>query len=159
MLEVKERRGHIVKEIQNLGIELRFVNGGGTGSIKTTEQDYSVSEITIGSAFYAPKLFDYYKEVQFHPAVGFALPVVRKPAPTIYTCLGGGYIASGAIGKDKEPEIWRPGGAKLLALEGAGEVQTPIFYNGEERVEIGDSILFRHSKAGELCERFPFYIV
>ena len=48
------------------------------------------------------------------------------------------------------------GGAKLLALEGAGEVQTPIFYNGEERVEIGDSILFRHSKAGELCERFLF---
>lgn len=34
MLEVKARRGHIVKEIQNLGIELRFVNGGGTGSIK-----------------------------------------------------------------------------------------------------------------------------
>ena len=94
--------------------------------------------------------------MQFHPAVGFALPVVRKPAPTIYTCLGGGYMASGAIGKDKEPEIWRPDGAKLLALEGAGEVQTPIFYNGEERVEIGDCILFRHSKAGELCERFPF---
>jgi D-serine deaminase-like pyridoxal phosphate-dependent protein len=22
-------------------------------------------------------------------------------------------------------------------------------------VDIGDSILFRHSKAGELCERFP----
>ena len=65
-------------------------------------------------------------------------------------------MASGAIGKDKEPEIWRPDGAKLLALEGAGEVQTPIFYNGEERVEIGDCILFRHSKAGELCERFPF---
>ncbi len=28
VLEVKERRGRIVKEIQNLGIELRFVNGG-----------------------------------------------------------------------------------------------------------------------------------
>jgi len=156
VLEVKERRGHIVQEIQNLGIDLRFVNGGGTGSIKTTEKDNSVSEITIGSAFYAPKLFDYYKEMQFHPAVGFALPVVRKPAPFIYTCLGGGYIASGAVGNDKEPEVWRPNGAKLLPLEGAGEVQTPIFYNGEERVDIGDSILFRHSKAGELCERFPF---
>ncbi|EJS64715.1 amino acid aldolase [Bacillus cereus] len=154
VLEVKERRGCIVKEIQNLGIELRFVNGGGTGSIKTTEQDNSVSEITIGSAFYSPKLFDYYKEVQFHPAVGFALPVVRKPAPFIYTCLGGGYIASGAVGKDKEPEVWRPSGAKLLALEGAGEVQTPVHYKGKERVDIGDSILFRHSKAGELCERF-----
>lgn len=65
--------------------------------------------------------------MKFHPAVGFALPVVRKPVPFIYTCLGGGYIASGAVGKDKEPEVWRPKGAKLLALEGAGEVQTPIF--------------------------------
>ncbi|WP_156576662.1 amino acid deaminase/aldolase [Bacillus luti] len=156
VLEVKERRGHIVKEIQNLGIDLRFVNGGGTGSIKTTEKDKSVTEITVGSAFYSPKLFDYYKEVKFQPAVGFALPVVRKPDLSIYTCLGGGYIASGAVGKDKEPEVWRPNGAKLLPLEGAGEVQTPIFYNGEERVDIGDSILFRHSKAGELCERFPF---
>lgn len=155
VLGVKERRERIVKEIQNLGIELRFVNGGGTGSIKTTEQDNSVSEITVGSAFYSPKLFDYYKEVKFQPAAGFALPVVRKPDPFIYTCLGGGYIASGAVGKDKEPEVWMPHGAKLLALEGAGEVQTPIFYNGEERVDIGDSILFRHSKAGELCERFP----
>ncbi|MGE7884475.1 amino acid deaminase/aldolase [Bacillus sp. NPDC094077] len=155
VLEVKERRGRIIKEIQNLGIKLRFVNGGGTGSIKTTEQDNSVSEITIGSAFYSPKLFDYYKEVQFHPAVGFALPVVRKPASFIYTCLGGGYIASGAVGKDKEPEVWRPGGAKLLALEGVGEVQTPVHYKGEERVDIGDAILFRHSKAGEICERFP----
>ena len=27
VLEVKERRGHIVQEIQNLGIDLRFVNG------------------------------------------------------------------------------------------------------------------------------------
>ncbi|KAB2442831.1 amino acid deaminase/aldolase [Bacillus luti] len=156
VLEVKERRGHIVKEIQNLGIDLRFVNGGGTGSIKTTEKDNSVTEITVGSAFYSPKLFDYYKEVKFQPAVGFALPVVRKPDLSIYTCLGGGYIASGAVGKDKEPEVWRPNGAKLLPLEGAGEVQTPIFYNGEEQVDIGDSILFRHSKAGELCERFPF---
>jgi hypothetical protein len=36
---------HIVKAIQKLGIELRFVNGGGTGSIKTTEKDNSVSVI------------------------------------------------------------------------------------------------------------------
>ncbi|WP_242236618.1 amino acid deaminase/aldolase [Bacillus cereus group sp. BfR-BA-01316] len=155
VLEISERRGSIVKEIQNLGIELRFVNGGGTGSIKTTEQDNSVTEITVGSAFYSPKLFDYYKEVKFQPAVGFAVPIVRKPAPHIYTCLGGGYIASGAVGKDKEPEVWKPHGAKLLALEGAGEVQTPVYYNGEEQLYIGDTILFRHSKAGELCERFP----
>ncbi|NWK71939.1 amino acid deaminase/aldolase [Bacillus paramycoides] len=155
VLEINKRRGNIVKEIQNLGIELRFVNGGGTGSIKSTEQDNSVTEITVGSAFYSPKLFDYYKEVKFQPAVGFALQVVRKPDRYIYTCLGGGYIASGAVGKDKEPEVWKPDGAKLLALEGAGEVQTPVYYNGDEQLYIGDTILLRHSKAGELCERFP----
>ncbi|KMN46295.1 amino acid deaminase/aldolase [Bacillus sp. LK2] len=155
VLEINKRRGNIVKEIQNLGVELRFVNGGGTGSIKSTEQDHSVTEITVGSAFYSPKLFDYYKEVKFQPAVGFALQVVRKPDRYIYTCLGGGYIASGAVGKDKEPEVWKPDGAKLLALEGAGEVQTPVYYNGEEQLYIGDTILLRHSKAGELCERFP----
>ncbi|MED0958707.1 MULTISPECIES: amino acid deaminase/aldolase [Bacillus cereus group] len=155
VLEINKRRGNIVKEIQNLGVELRFVNGGGTGSIKSTEQDNSVTEITVGSAFYSPKLFDYYKEVKFQPAVGFALQVVRKPDRYIYTCLGGGYIASGAVGKDKEPEVWKPDGAKLLALEGAGEVQTPVYYNGDEQLYIGDTILLRHSKAGELCERFP----
>ncbi|MED1568272.1 amino acid deaminase/aldolase [Bacillus paramycoides] len=155
VLEIHKRRGNIVKEIQNLGVELRFVNGGGSGSIKSTEQDNSVTEITVGSAFYSPKLFDYYKEVEFQPAVGFALQVVRKPDRYIYTCLGGGYIASGAVGKDKEPEVWKPDGAKLLALEGAGEVQTPVYYNGDEQLYIGDTILLRHSKAGELCERFP----
>ncbi|MED1408720.1 amino acid deaminase/aldolase [Bacillus paramycoides] len=155
VLEINKRRGNIVKEIQNLGVELRFVNGGGTGSIKSTEQDNSVTEITVGSAFYSPKLFDYYKEVKFQPAVGFALQVVRKPDRYIYTCLGGGYIASGVVGKDKEPEVWKPDGAKLLALEGAGEVQTPVYYNGDEQLYIGDTILLRHSKAGELCERFP----
>ncbi|KFN03108.1 amino acid deaminase/aldolase [Bacillus clarus] len=154
-VEVKERRESIVQAIRESGIPLRFVNGGGTGSIKTTQQDNSVTEITVGSAFYSPKLFDYYKEVKFAPAVGFALPIVRKPDPYIYTCLGGGYIASGAVGKDKEPEIWDPNGAKLFILEGAGEVQTPVYYKGEEQMKIGDAILFRHSKAGELCERFP----
>ncbi|PEY42157.1 amino acid aldolase [Bacillus cereus] len=153
-MEVVKRRQDIVKAIQGKGSTIRLVNGGGTGSIKTTMQDESVTEITIGSAFYSPKLFDYYKDIRFEPAVGFALPIVRQPKPHIYTCLGGGYIASGAVGKDKEPMIWEPSGAKLLALEGAGEVQTPVYYDGSEHVTVGGVMLFRHSKAGELCERF-----
>ena len=75
---------------------------------KTTEQDYSVSEITIGSAFMPQSCLIIIKRCNFIQLSDLLLPVVRKPAPTIYTCLGGGYIASGAIGKDKEPEIWRP---------------------------------------------------
>ncbi|MBI3735552.1 amino acid deaminase/aldolase, partial [Candidatus Sumerlaeota bacterium] len=65
-----------------------------------------------------------------------------------------GYIASGAAGKDKLPYPYLPAGSELLPLEGAGEVQTPIAYRGPEKLEIGDPIFMRHSKAGELCERF-----
>jgi D-serine deaminase-like pyridoxal phosphate-dependent protein len=47
-----------------------------------------------------------------------------------------------------------PEGAELLALEGAGEVQTPVRYGGHVDIGLGDPILMRHAKAGELCERF-----
>jgi len=47
-----------------------------------------------------------------------------------------------------------PRGARLLPSEGAGEVQTPVRYRGEPRLDIGDPILMRHAKAGELCEHF-----
>lgn len=152
--EVTKRRSDVVRALQQQGVSLRFVNGGGTGSIITTAEEEMVTEITVGSAFYSPTLFDYYKDVTFEPAVGFVLPIVRKPKPNIYTCLGGGYIASGMTGQDKQPQPYMPAGAKLLSLEGAGEVQTPVYYDGTEELQIGEGILFRHSKAGELCERF-----
>jgi D-serine deaminase-like pyridoxal phosphate-dependent protein len=79
---------------------------------------------------------------------------VRHPKPEIYTCLGGGYIASGSTDANKQPVPYLPDGAKLTDLEGAGEVQTPILYQGQEKLTHGDPIFLRHSKAGELCERF-----
>jgi len=48
--------------------------------------------------------------------------------------------------------IYPPGG-RLLPFEGAGEVQTPVYYE-KETLEIGDVIIFRAAKAGEICERF-----
>ena len=45
-----------------------------------------------------------------------------------------------------------PAGLKLDALEGAGEVQTPLL--GAAELRVGDRVFFRHAKAGELCERF-----
>jgi D-serine deaminase-like pyridoxal phosphate-dependent protein len=51
-----------------------------------------------------------------------------------------------------------PKGAKLTSLEGAGEVQTPVIYKGEHRLELGDPIFMRHAKAGEVCERFTHLI-
>ena len=149
-----ERRAAVVALAESLCGPLRFVNGGGTGSMATTRQESIVTEITVGSGFYSPALFDNYRDFRFRPAAGYAIEIVRIPAPGIYTCLGGGYSASGGAGKDRLPSVYLPAGARLDPLEGAGEVQTPVHYRGPERLALGDPILMRHAKAGELCERF-----
>jgi D-serine deaminase-like pyridoxal phosphate-dependent protein len=153
--EVAHRRAAIVSLIESMGLPLRLVNGGGTGSIASTQTEAKVTEITVGSAFYGPALFDNYRSFQYQPAAGFAIEIVRRPAPSIYTCLGGGYVASGAAGTDKLPQPYLPVGAHLIPQEAAGEVQTPIRYTRQEvKLLPGDPIFLRHSKAGELCERF-----
>lgn len=151
---IAERRAAIVDTLTQNGAELRFVNGGGTGSMETTCQESAVTEVTVGSGFYSSALFDNYRGFKHQPAAAFAIEIVRQPKPHIFTCHGGGYIASGATGNDKQPLPYLPNGAKLTPLEGAGEVQTPILYNGPEKLALGDPIFLRHSKAGELCERF-----
>jgi D-serine deaminase-like pyridoxal phosphate-dependent protein len=84
----------------------------------------------------------------------FALPIVRKPAPGIATALGGGYLASGVGAKDRMPTPYLPQGLKFDANEGAGEVQTPLLGKAAATLKTGDRVYFRHTKAGELCERF-----
>jgi D-serine deaminase-like pyridoxal phosphate-dependent protein len=157
--EIAERRAAVVELIKSFDLELRFVNGGGTGSIVSTRAEQVVTEITVGSGFYAPALFDNYRDFHYQPAAGYAIEIVRRPHPHIYTCLGGGYIASGSTGPEKQPLPYLPEGAKLETLEGAGEVQTPIRYEGPVTLQIGDPIFMRHSKAGELCERFTHLLL
>lgn len=152
--QVAARRTAVVRALREAGHHLRFVNGGGTGSLSTTSQDTAVTEVTAGSAFYAPALFDQYHDFRYQPAAGFALQIVRRPRHDLFTCLGGGYIASGAVGPDKAPQPYLPTGAALTPLEGAGEVQTPVQYTGSLDLQVGDPIFFRHAKAGELCEHF-----
>ena len=151
---IQKRRANIVQTLEQAGHTLRIVNGGGTGSVESTREEDIITEITVGSGFYAPILFDYYKNFKHLPAAGFALEITRKAMNNIYTCHGGGYIASGAIGIDKQPLPYLPQGCKLIQNEGAGEVQTPVIYKGSEKLQLGDPIFFRHSKAGELCEHF-----
>jgi len=68
--------------------------------------------------------------------------------------LGGGYLASGRGDATRLPKPHLPGGLKLDAQEGAGEVQTPVLGPAADGLRLGDLIWFRHAKAGELCERF-----
>lgn len=151
--EISRRRAAMLATVTN-DLKPEFVNAGGTGSLEFSARQPGVTEVTAGSGFFCSALFDGYQGFAHQPAAFFALPVVRKPAAGMLTCLGGGYPASGAAGADRLPQPWLPAGARLTRLEGAGEVQTPLHYSGPVELNLGDPVLFRHAKAGELCERF-----
>ena len=157
--ELAKRREAIVVAVSEI-CELEFVNGGGTGSLGGTASEEAVTEVTAGSGFFAPALFDHYTSLSLEPAAFFALPVVRRPAPGVATALGGGYLASGAATPDRLPVPWLPEGLQLDGQEGAGEVQTPLLGGAADNLEIGSNVYMRHAKAGELCERFAgLYLV
>jgi D-serine deaminase-like pyridoxal phosphate-dependent protein len=150
--ELARRRAAIVDAVREIA-PLRFVNGGGTGSIERTAAEPAVTEVAAGSGLYGPTLFDTYRAFKPRPAALFALPVVRKPSPKLATVLGGGYPASGAAGRDRLPHPVLPT-LRLDPREGAGEVQTPLAGKAAAGLRVGDRVWFRHAKAGELCEHF-----
>ena len=152
-LELRRRRARVVAAVREVA-DLRFVNGGGTGSLETTAAEAAVTEVAAGSGLYGPHLFDTYRAFQPRPAAGFALPVVRKPSTDVATLLGGGYVASGATGDDRLPQPWQPPGLRYDSQEGAGEAQTPLLGDAARHLRVGDRVYLRHTKAGELCERF-----
>jgi len=153
--ELAKRRGDIIRSVVHAGVDLDFVNGGGSGSLISTGKDDSVTEVTAGSAFFAPGLFRYFHDVKFEPSAFFGLQVARSPEKGIATCQGGGYIASGEVGAGKLPWPVMPEGLSYIEMEGAGEVQTPLKLTGDGAgLDIGDPVFFQHAKAGELCERF-----
>ncbi|TCO64626.1 amino acid deaminase/aldolase [Actinocrispum wychmicini] len=154
--ELIRRRSATVAAVRAV-TPLEFVNGGGTGSLELTSSDPSVTEVAAGSGLLAPGLFDGYRNFQPRPAALFALPVVRRPAAGIATLFSGGYIASGTATADRQPLPVFPEGVKLLGLEGAGEVQTPVVGKAADTLRLGDRVWLRHAKAGELAERFQEY--
>lgn len=156
--EIAERRAEIVNRVREIA-PLEFVNGGGTGSLESTSAEEVVTEVTAGSGFFAPGLFDGYSSFSLKPAAGFALPIVRRPGPGVVTALGGGYLASGPGDRSRLPTPWLPADLGFLKEEGAGEVQTPLKGEAADRLSIGDSAYLRHAKAGELCERFESLIL
>ena len=156
--ELAERRSAAVASVREIA-ELEFVNGGGTGSIESTRLDRSVTEVAAGSGLFGPHLFDGYVQFTPAPAASFALPVVRRPAPGIATLLGGGWIASGPTGADRQPQLVWPQGLQMVAREMAGEVQTPVTGDAAGRLAIGDRVWLRHTKAGELSEHLDAFAV
>jgi D-serine deaminase-like pyridoxal phosphate-dependent protein len=154
--ELRERRTEAVRRIRALTY-LEFVNGGGTGSLEATATDSSVTELAAGSGLMGPTLFDAYRKFRPRPALVYALPVVRRPAPGIATLFSGGYVASGTGTPDRLPSPFLPAGLRLTRNEGAGEVQTPVTGAAADRLRTGDRVWMRHAKAGELAERLTEY--
>ena len=132
--------------------DLEFWNAGGSGSVETTVADPYVTEVAAGSGLLVPGLFDHYQSFEPQPAAYFGVPVVRRPGGGLATVAGGGFVASGAAGKDRLPLPWAPPDLHLTGLEGAGEVQTPLTGPGARLLRIGDWVWFRHAKSGELAE-------
>lgn len=156
--ELTDRRGAVVSAVRDLA-NLEFVNGGGTGSLERTASDESVTEIAAGSGLFGPHLFDGYSHFSPAPAAAFALSVVRKPKPELATLLGGGWIASGPPAPDRMPQLAWPEGLKYSAREGAGEVQSPVSGAAAARLQVGDRVWLRHTKAGELSEHLNEFAV
>jgi D-serine deaminase-like pyridoxal phosphate-dependent protein len=163
--DIRRRMPAVVAEVrkamQETGAgELQFVNAGGTGSLARTAAGGFATELTAGSGFYTPALFDNYRSLDLLPAAFFTVPVVRRAGQGVATALGGGYPASGPATKDRLPVPWLPEGLELDSQEGAGEVQTPLTGIPAKRLRVGDRVYMRHAKAGELCERFDsLYLV
>ena len=71
--ELARRRAEIVDAVRSVA-PLRFVNGGGTGSIERTAAEPAVTEVAAGSGLFGPTLFDTYRA--FKPRPG---GVLRAP--------------------------------------------------------------------------------
>ena len=140
------------------GKKLEFFNGGGTGSLTFARHESWLTEITMGSGLLQSHLFDYYSNDTNQAALFFALPVSRRPSPEYLTLKSGGFISSGEISPDKAPQIVTPH-LTSLPLEGFGEVQTPVNTTAGERFKLGDWVMCRPSKAGEIAERFNHYFI
>src|SRR5205823_6224973 len=79
--ELARRRAEIVAALP----PLRFVNGGGTGSIERTAAEPAVTEVAAGSGLFGPTLFDAYRAFRPRPAAFFVPAVVRRPSPRVAT--------------------------------------------------------------------------
>jgi D-serine deaminase-like pyridoxal phosphate-dependent protein len=157
---VRDLRTRTIEALRGAGHTIELVNGGGTGSIETTCAEPHVTEVAAGSGFVNSHLFDYFSHFDLQPAAYFALEACRVSDPGYITCAGGGYIASGEPGWDRLPLPVEPPGLQYVKMEGAGEVQTPLLLPADgPPIALGDPIVFRHAKAGELAERFNEYLL
>lgn len=161
MSQVRAKRAAIASALKERGVALDLFNGGGSGSARATAADPTVTEVTVGSGLLQSAIFDWFAANEAEPAFCFALQATRRPDPDTIVLQSGGFIASGEVSSDKCPQPFLPAGLAPYAPEGFGEVQTPMkALTAEARsIQIGDPVFFRPAKAGEIAERFNYYLL
>ena len=126
MRQLADRRAELSARLRAL-VELEFWNAGGTGLARGDRRrprgDRARRRLRACSPRHCSTTTPASRSL---PATFFGVPVVRRPAQDVVTVAGGGFVASGAAGKDRLPMPWAPSGLALTGLEGAGEVQTPL---------------------------------
>ena len=134
--------------------DLRFVNGGGTGSLHRFGDDRVVTELAAAPGSTRPTLFDGYDD--FDPAPGDGVRPARRAAARLRATSrpsAAGTSPSGEPGWSRVPSPVRRG-LSLVRTEATGEVQTPLHGEDADGLRIGDRVWMRGAKAGELLERF-----
>jgi D-serine deaminase-like pyridoxal phosphate-dependent protein len=157
--QLEATRAALARALTARGVKLRLCNGGGTGDLGWASAEPTLTEVTAGSGLLDSQLFDYFEDVQLSPAAYFALQITRQPREDLVVCHSGGWVASGEAGPDRLPTPALPRGCRLLSMEGAGEVQTPVLLPAGVRPALGDPLFFRHAKAGELAEHVEEYLL
>lgn len=150
---LKKERLEIMKLLNQKNINLKFFNGGGTGSMDSSVFD-SLTEVTAGSGLLHSHLFDKYSNQHTYAALFIVLPITRFPSANHILCQSGGFIASGETSKNKSPQIHLPKNIATLSAENFGEVQTPFLKLAHQNFNLGDPVIIRPCKAGEIMERF-----
>jgi D-serine deaminase-like pyridoxal phosphate-dependent protein len=157
--QLEATRAALDEALRGRDVKLRLRNGGGTGSLGWAAAASTLTEVTAGSGLLDSQLFDYFQDVQLTPAAYFTLQITRKPREDMVVVQGGGWVASGGAGLDRLPTPALPPGCRLLPMEGAGEVQTPVLLPPGVRPALGTPLFFRHAKAGELAEHIDEYLL
>jgi D-serine deaminase-like pyridoxal phosphate-dependent protein len=147
----------LAADFPDLAATLRFVNGGGSGNFFQAAGDPSLTEVAVGSGLLQSQLFSYFRSSVSKCALVFALRVTRKPFADTICCQSGGFIASGNVSVDKQPRVFSPPHLSPFDDEGFGEVQTPLRGESAAALSVGDVVMFRPAKAGEIAERFANY--
>ena len=160
--ELRERLPGVIAAIRDAAdSELEWVNAGGTGSLTRSKDLGIATELTSGSGFYAPTLFDTYRSLDLTPAAFFCLPDRAPPTPRRRDRARRRLHRVGrARPRPPAPAVHAGRGSRSTPTRPRARSRRPLVGAAAKKLRVGDRVYMRHAKAGELCERFDsLYLV